>query len=122
LVPIFNYVIIIVNYYVSSGFVIDAAFPRLRFNTLECLRTGSIGIGADADIAIWDPNISYTLTHDLIQDGSDYTPYEGFELTGRPVLTMSRGKVIMRDGALVGDKGHGVYLPRTRSPYASTVR
>ena len=85
-------------------------------------RTGSIGIGADADIAIWDPNISYTLTHDLIQDGSDYTPYEGFELTGRPVLTMSRGKVIMRDGELVGDKGHGVYLPRTRSPYASTVR
>jgi len=85
-------------------------------------RKGSIGIGADADIAIWDPNISYTLTHDLIQDGSDYTPYEGFELTGRPVLTMSRGKVIMRDGALVGDKGHGVYLPRARSPYASTVR
>jgi N-acyl-D-aspartate/D-glutamate deacylase len=122
LVPIFNYVIIIVNYYVSSGFVIDTAFPRLRFNTLECLRTGSIGIGADADIAIWDPNISYTLTQDLIQDGSDYTPYEGFELTGRPVLTMSRGKVIMRDGALVGDKGHGVYLPRARSLYASTVR
>ena len=85
-------------------------------------RKGSIGIGADADIAIWDPNISYTLTHDLIQDGSDYTPYEGFELTGRPILTMSRGKVIMRDGELVGDKGHGVYLPRARSPYASTVR
>jgi dihydropyrimidinase len=81
-------------------------------------RKGSIAIGADADIVIWDPKLSYTLTHDLIQDGSDYTPYEGFELTGRPVLTMSRGKVIMRDGSLVGDKGHGKYLQRSRSPYA----
>jgi len=85
-------------------------------------RKGTIAIGADADIAIWDPQARYTLTHDLIRDGSDYTPYEGFEITGRPVLTMSRGKVVARDGELTGEKGHGIYLPRERSPFSTGAR
>ena len=57
-----------------------------------------------------------TITHDLIHDGSDYTPYEGIEVTGWPVLTMVRGKVVVDDGALVGPKGHGTYLSRHKPP------
>ena len=85
-------------------------------------RKGTVAIGADADIAIWDPQARYTLTHDLIRDGSDYTPYEGLELTGRPMLTMSRGKIVAQDGEVIGEKGHGIYLPRERSPFATGAR
>ena len=81
-------------------------------------RKGTIAVGADADIAIWDPSRKVTLTHELLRDGSDYTPYEGLEVTGWPVLTMVRGRTIVRDGELVGEKGFGTYLPRDRSALA----
>lgn len=51
----------------------------------------------------------------------DYTPYEGLEVTGWPVLTMVRGKVVVDDGELVGSKDHGMYLPRARPPGAATI-
>jgi dihydropyrimidinase len=82
-------------------------------------RKGTIAIGSDADIAIWDPKREVTVTHDLLQDGSDYTPYEGLEVVGWPVLTMVRGRTVMRDGTLVGSKGHGAYLARDKSALAS---
>jgi dihydropyrimidinase len=86
-------------------------------------RKGTIAIGSDADLAIWDPEKRQLLTHDLLHDGSDYTPYEGISLTGWPILTMVRGEVVVRDGKLVGRKGHGRYLSRERSAYArSTLR
>jgi dihydropyrimidinase len=84
-------------------------------------RKGTIAIGSDADIAIWDPEKKQTLTHDLLHDGSDYTPYEGILLTGWPILTMVRGEVVVRDGQLVGRKGHGRFLSRERSAYARST-
>ena len=68
-------------------------------------RKGTIAVGSDADIAIWDPDMTRTIKHDLLHDGSDYTPHEELEATGWPILTMVRGKVIVRNGALVGAKG-----------------
>ena len=85
-------------------------------------RKGTIAIGSDADIAVWDPECELTLTHDLLQDGSDYTPYEGIAIKGWPVLTMVRGRVVMRDGAVVGPKGFGQYLSRDLSPLAAPRR
>lgn len=81
-------------------------------------RKGTIAIGADADIAIWDPNRVQTLTHAMLGDGSDYTPYEGMTLTGWPILTMVRGRVVVREGMVVGPRDHGLHLPRAISPYA----
>jgi dihydropyrimidinase len=85
-------------------------------------RKGTIAVGADADIAIWDPDKRVTITHDLLRDGSDYTPYEGREITGWPILTMVRGQVVVRDGELVGTRGHGAYLPRNKSSVATSDR
>lgn len=79
---------------------------------------GTIAAGSDADITIWDPEIRQTLTHEMLRDGSDYTPYEGLEITGWPITTLVRGRVVVRDGILEAPKGTGAYLPRDISVYA----
>lgn len=79
---------------------------------------GSIAIGADADIAIWDPSAKRTVRHADLHDGSDYSPYEGMEINGWPVTTIVAGNIMVEDGVLVGEKGQGSYrsrLPRTHS-------
>lgn len=75
-------------------------------------RKGTIAIGADADIAIWDPSLVRTVRHADMHDGADYSPYEGRDLTGWPSTVVLGGKVMMRDGVLVGRKGDGRYRPR----------
>jgi dihydropyrimidinase len=77
-------------------------------------RKGTIAVGSDADIVLWDPKKAVTITHDLLHDGSDYTPYEGLEVVGWPALTMVRGRVVVDDGRLVGEKGYGAYLSRAK--------
>ncbi|BAM87729.1 D-hydantoinase [Bradyrhizobium oligotrophicum S58] len=73
---------------------------------------GSIAIGYDADIALWDPNKTARISQAGLHHGSDYTPYEGIEITGWPVATMLRGKFVVRDGQLLGAKGDGRYVTR----------
>jgi dihydropyrimidinase len=82
-------------------------------------RKGTIGIGSDADIAVWDPNREMTITQELMHHGADYTPYEGIAVTGWPISTMVRGRFVTRDGELVGHEGDGEYVQRARSPFAS---
>ena len=72
---------------------------------------GSIAIGYDADIALWDPARKATLSQAGLHHGADYTPYEGIEITGWPVATMLRGRFVVRDGALMGDTS-GRYVSR----------
>jgi len=85
-------------------------------------RKGTIAIGTDADIAIWDPNKHVTIKHELLHDGSDYTPYEGFEVIGWPIITMVRGRIVVDRGTLVGGRGHGQYLAREKSELARPRR
>jgi dihydropyrimidinase len=73
---------------------------------------GRLEPGADADIVVWDPEKTVTLTNDLMQHAIDYTPYEGRGVTGWPILTMRRGEVVMRDGIVTARPGSGRYLPR----------
>ena len=73
---------------------------------------GTIAIGTDADIVLWDPKRQVTITHDLLKGGCDYTPYEGLHVTGWPVRTLLRGRTVMADGELVGEKGVGMEIRR----------
>ncbi|MCU0983745.1 MAG: dihydropyrimidinase [Acetobacteraceae bacterium] len=80
---------------------------------------GTIAIGADADLALWDPAKQVTLTNALMNHAIDYTPYEGIAVTGWPVTTIRRGEVVMQDGKVQAEKGSGRFL--ARGPYALTA-
>lgn len=73
---------------------------------------GTIDVGADADIVIFDPKLKKTISKKILHENVDYTPYEGFAVTGYPIMTLSRGKVIMKDGKFVGKVGAGNFIPR----------
>ncbi|MBK5925941.1 dihydropyrimidinase [Rhodobaculum claviforme] len=75
---------------------------------------GSITVGADADIAIWDPQETRTVRLEDQHDAMDYTPYEGMELTGWPVTVLSRGDRVIDGGRLVAEPGRGRYIARAR--------
>jgi dihydropyrimidinase len=82
-------------------------------------RKGTIAIGADADIALWDPDKRITLSNDLLQHGADYTPYEGKEVRGWPVQLLLGGATIVKDGQLTQRGVRGSYLKRKRSSLVS---
>jgi len=69
--------------------------------------------GSDADITIWDPDLSATVTQKDLNHGSDYTPYEGLEVVGWPVLSLLRGHLVMQDRKPIA-KSFGKYLTRPR--------
>ena len=73
---------------------------------------GTIAVGSDADIAVWDPNEMRVVDSQRTQTNSDFSPYEGWEVVGWPVATISRGEVVYRDGAIVGAAGHGRFVER----------
>jgi dihydropyrimidinase len=81
-------------------------------------RKGTIAIGVDADLAIWDAQKQVTVTYDMLHDRAGYTPYEGRRLTGWPVTVISRGRVVVQDGRLEVAPGSGQFLPRGLSDYA----
>ncbi|MGV6848058.1 MAG: dihydropyrimidinase [Marinibacterium sp.] len=74
-------------------------------------RKGAIMVGADADIALWDPTLTRPIRQTDLHHGTDYTPWEGFEVTGWPVRTILRGATTMIDGAPVSAP-MGEHLPR----------
>ena len=75
-------------------------------------RKGTIAIGADADIAVWDPSRRVRITNALMLHDNDHTPYEGMEVTGWPETTLVRGVPVVENGAVVAPEGHGRFLPR----------
>lgn len=81
-------------------------------------KKGSIAVGCDADIVLWDATRKVTISQGLLHHGSDYTPWEGYEVTGWPVATLVRGNLVCRDGEILGAPGDGQFLRRGLSPYA----
>jgi dihydropyrimidinase len=81
-------------------------------------RKGAIAPGSDADIVVWDPSTSSRLTLESIDDGLDWTPYDGIEVPGMMRYVLARGDRVVEEGRFM-DTGHqGEYLPvgRVTSP------
>jgi dihydropyrimidinase len=73
-------------------------------------RKGTIAIGADADLAIWNPDTKRTITNADLHHNVDYTPFEGHMVTGWPETVLSRGEIIVDRGDLIARHGRGRFL------------
>lgn len=78
-------------------------------------RKGTIAVGSDADIVIFDPLAQRTLSAETHHMNVDYNPFEGMQVTGLPVSVLSRGEFVIQDRQFVGALGAGRYLKR--APY-----
>jgi dihydropyrimidinase len=79
---------------------------------------GAIEVGRDADLVLFDPTARRTIRAADLHHTSDYTPYEGFEVTGAVRSTIVRGAFVVRDGVFVGRRGHGRFVERELEPLA----
>jgi dihydropyrimidinase len=73
---------------------------------------GTIAPGSDADVVIWDPQGSHTMSVESSHSDVDYNAYEGLEVEGDIELVMARGNVLIEDGEYLGTKGDGRFLKR----------
>lgn len=76
---------------------------------------GTLAVGSDADLMILDPEKRAVLGRETLHHRVDYSPYEGMEVQGVPVATLSRGVFLFRDGEVTAPPGHGRFLVRRRS-------
>ncbi|MGN0178985.1 MAG: dihydropyrimidinase [Monoglobaceae bacterium] len=75
-----------------------------------CRNKGSISVGKDADIVIYNPNTEFTITNEKMHSDCDHTIWEGITLKGYPEQTYSRGKLVYDNGEFVGEKGWGSFV------------
>ncbi len=73
-------------------------------------RKGTIAVGADADLVVWDDERELTLSNDLLHHDVDYTPYAGMRLKGWPGTVLSRGKVVWDGNEVSDEAGRGEFL------------
>ena len=83
-------------------------------------RKGTIAVGSDADLVVFDPAAARTISASTQQSKSDYSLYEGTSVSGTPRHVLVRGQLVVSDGELVAEPGAGVFLPR--APFARPGR
>lgn len=88
-----------------------AANPARIFG---CREKGSLAVGKDGDIVLYDPNRPFTVTQESMHSDCDHTIWEGLQLHGYPVRTYSRGQLVYQDGVFVGQRGWGKLIKRHR--------
>jgi dihydropyrimidinase len=79
-------------------------------------RKGTLAPGSDADIVLFDPGKRWTVSLDTLHMDTDYTCWEGWELTGKPRTVVLRGTVVIEDERAVGSTTLGTFLPRAVAP------
>lgn len=86
-------------------------------------RKGAIAVGADADIVVWDPSGTRTISAATHHQNIDFNIFEGMTVTGIPVVTLSRGEVVWEGGQLAAERGRGRYISRPPfAPYFAAQR
>lgn len=81
-------------------------------------RKGVIMIGSDADLVLVDPKIERTISREMTKINLDWCPYEGLRVKGWPIMTISKGKIIVEDNIFVGNANAGSFIKRRISPEA----
>jgi dihydropyrimidinase len=75
-------------------------------------RKGTIAVGSDADLVVWDPEARRPIVGAEGMSRSGYSLYEGWDVVGAPAQTISRGEVVYADGEVLGESGHGQLVHR----------
>jgi dihydropyrimidinase len=94
---------------------VNATTPARMFGLYP--KKGVLAPGSDADIVLYDPAATHTISSATHHMNVDYSVFEGMAITGRVDTVLSRGKVVIEAGRYVGDKSHGRYLPRKTNEY-----
>jgi dihydropyrimidinase len=81
-------------------------------------RKGAVAVGSDADLVVYDPTATRTISAKTHHMAVDYSVYEGRQVRGRSDVVLSRGSVIVRDGEFTGRKGHGRFVKRATADFA----
>jgi dihydropyrimidinase len=76
---------------------------------------GAIAVGKDADIVLWDPKVDYTIAAETQIMATDYSMFEGWRVRGNARHVLSRGDLVVKDGAWVGRAGRGRFIRRQAS-------
>lgn len=74
---------------------------------------GSVSVGKDADIVIYDPKKEFTITNDKMHSDCDHTIWEGITVHGYPEKTFARGRLVYDSGEFLGEKGWGRFVARS---------
>ncbi len=90
-------------------------------------RKGAVAVGADADLVVWDPAATKTISAQTHHMNLDVNVFEGMQVTGLPAVTVSQGKVVWQNGQLEVERGAGRNIPRlpatrSTSPPSSATR
>jgi len=107
--------------------VVDGHLSRRRWIEIACAtparmfglypQKGTIAPGADADVVIYDPHATQTLSAETHHMNVDYSAYEGKTVTGQVETVLSRGELVLDQRKYVGRAGHGVFVPRSTCQY-----
>ncbi|MBT5073044.1 MAG: dihydropyrimidinase [Kordiimonadaceae bacterium] len=84
-------------------------------------KKGTIAVGSDADLGLWDPEKQVEIKADDLHDNMDYSPYEGMIATGWPITVISRGRIVVEENELKVERGSGQYLKRERPEAAKPL-
>jgi dihydropyrimidinase len=76
-------------------------------------KKGTVAVGADADLLVWDPDRRHVLSEKTLHMRVDYSPFEGKEVIGGPTHVLSHGRVVVEHGQYVGRKGDGKFVKRS---------
>jgi dihydropyrimidinase len=106
---------------VNTGRLTPSEFVRITSTNAAQIfniypRKGAIQVGADADLVVWDPSGTRTISAETHHQNIDFNIFEGMTVTGIPVVTLSRGEVVWENGQLDAARGRGQYIPRPPRP------